>query len=101
MPFVLSLLTNRAGQIVLVAVAAYFYGFWSSPRVDVDAVIRAASDARDNHWRGVLAEKERENENRVAAAVAAAEAEPDLPADHAERMRVCRTSSTCRDRDRQ
>ncbi len=100
MPFVLSLLSNRLGQVVLVAIAAYFYGFWSSPRVDVDAVIRAASDARDNHWKTVLAQKERENENRVAAAVAAAEAEPPVSADRADRVRECASSPSCRDRRR-
>jgi hypothetical protein len=98
---VFSFLGNRWGQMVLVAVAAYFYGFWSVPRVDVQALVQTVETSRDNHWKAVLAEKERENETRVAAAVAAAEAEPPVSADRAERLRQCAASPSCRDRNRQ
>ena len=101
MSLLLTFLGNRWGQMILVAAAAYFYGFWSVPRVDVDAIQRNAIEARDGHWRAVLAEKERENDQRVRAAVAAAEAEPPVSSDRAERVRQCAASPSCRDRGRQ
>ncbi len=100
MAIALSFFGSRAGQIVLVAIAAYFYGFWSVPRVDVDALVSTVTQSRDNHWKAVLAEKERENDTRVAAAVAAAEAELPSSTDRAERVRQCAASPTCRDRGR-
>lgn len=100
MELILSFLGNRLGQTILVAVAAYFYGFWSVPRVNVDALIQATTESRDNHWKAVLAEKERENETRVAAAVAAAEAVADTPVDMPERVRVCKSSGSCRERNK-
>lgn len=87
---------NRFGQIGLALVAGYFFGFYSVPRVDVPAIVRNAEAGRDAHWQSVLRQKERENEARVAAALEAAEAEPDVPADRAERLRLCQQSPTCR-----
>jgi hypothetical protein len=93
---VMAFIGNRWGQMILVAAAAYFYGFYSVPRVDVPAIVRNAENGRDAHWQAVLRQKERENEERVTAAVTAAEAEPDTPADMDERVRLCRASPTCR-----
>ena len=100
MAFALAFLGNRWGQMIAIALAAYLYGFWSVPRVDVEAVQRHATEARDNHWRAILAEKERENEAKVASAIAAAEAEPPVSPDRAERVRQCAASPSCRDRRR-
>jgi hypothetical protein len=96
----LAFLGNRWGQVIVVAMAAYFFGFYSVEQPDIAAIERNAIAGRDAEWTRLLAQKERDHEARVAAAVAAAEYEPDLPADYAERLRVCRASSTCRDRGR-
>jgi len=97
MSLVLAFIGNRWGQMIAVALAAYFFGFYSVPRVDVPAIVRNAEAGRDAHWQAVLRQKERENDERVAAALAAAETESDTPADMAERVRLCRQSPTCRE----
>jgi hypothetical protein len=99
MPVIAAIIGNRFGQIGIALVAGYFFGFYSVPRVDVPAIVRNAEAGRDAHWQNVLRQKERENDARVAAAQEAADAEPDVPADRAERLRLCRQSPTCRSRN--
>lgn len=96
----LAILGNRWGQVILVAAAAYFYGFFSVEMPDIAAIERNAALGRDAEWTRLLAQKERDHDARVAAAVAAAEAEPPVSADRAERMRQCAASPSCRDRRR-
>jgi hypothetical protein len=96
----LAVLKNRWGMLAVGMFAAYLYGLYSIEMPDIAAIERNAALGRDAEWTRLLAQKERDHEARVAAAVAAAEYEPDLPADYAERLRVCRASSTCRDRGR-
>jgi hypothetical protein len=99
MPLVLSLLGSRWAMIAAAALGGFFYGFYSVPRVDVPAIVRNAEAGRDAHWQAVLRQKERENDARIAAAQEAADAEPDVPADRAERVRLCSASPTCRSRN--
>ena len=98
MELALTFLANRWGQLIAVALAAYFYGWFSVDRPDIDTIRREASEARDLYWHGQLAQKERENDARIAAALAAAETEPSVSDDRAERLRQCAKSPSCRDR---
>ncbi len=100
MAFALGLLGNRWGQMALIAISAYLYGFWSVPRVDVAAVQRHATEARDNHWRAVLAEKEREANAELAAAIEARDATPPVPVADADLDKLCQSSRTCSDNRR-
>lgn len=100
MSLALAFLGNRWGQLIAVALAAYFFGFYSVEQPDIKAIVHNAEVGRDAYWQAVLRQKERENDERVAAAIAAAEAEPPVSDDRAERLRQCATSPTCRDRSR-
>lgn len=91
-------LGNRWGQLIVAAAAAYFFGFYSAPRVDVPAIVRNAEAGRDAYWKDALRKQERESEARIEAAKKAAEAEPDTPEDDARRKELCETSPTCRER---
>lgn len=100
MSLLFAVLSNRWGQMFAVALAAYFFGFYSVPRVDVAAIERNAALGRDAEWTRLLAQKEREYDERVANARKAGENEQPVSADRAERVRQCSASPTCRDRRR-
>ena len=100
MNLALAFLGNRWGQLIAVALAAYLYGFFSVPRVDIAAVERNAIAGRDAHWQSKLRQESEAHEKALQAALAAAEAEPDTPSDMAARMRLCASSPTCRDKNR-
>lgn len=96
----LAFLGNRWGQMILVAVAAYFYGFWSVPRIDIDAFKTAVIQARDAHWQSKLAEQERLANAELAAAIEARDAALLVPVADADLDRLCKQSATCRDNRR-
>ncbi len=99
MTLFLTLLGNRWGQIIAVALAAFFYGFYSVPRVDVQAIVLNTEAARDAHWSRQLAQEKERYETHIKAALAAAEQVDDTPADLSERRRLCQQSATCRDKN--
>lgn len=95
-----SLLGNRFGQIGLAFLVGYFFAVYQIPRVDVKAIERNAMEARDAHWQRQLNAERETYEKRIQLAQEAAESEPDTPADLDERMRLCASSATCRDKNR-
>ena len=94
-----AVLGNRFGQIGLALLAGFFYGFYSVPRVDIAKIEANAIAGRDGYWQAKLRQESEAHEKAIAAALAAAEAEPDTPADMAERLRICASSPTCRNKD--
>ncbi len=98
-PFVLTFLASRIGMTATVAVGAFLaglvYAFAIIPQPDIPAIVR-----KDAYWNRQIATENAAHEQALAAALAAAEAEPPVPADMAERVRLCRASKACRDKDR-
>jgi len=105
MPFlpVLSLLWGNP-WMRLIGVGALAFGFgwvkgWNAyPRVDIAAIERNAMLGRDAEWQTKLLEEGKIHDQRVAEAYEAGKAVTALPADHAERVRVCSADAACRDR---
>lgn len=93
-------LGNRWGLLIAGVIAAYLYGFYSVEQPDIQAIVRNAQDGRDAYWQSQLAQERETHDKAIQAALAAADAESDTPADMVERLRLCRESPTCRDKDR-
>ncbi len=90
--------TRLAAAAVLAFGFGFVKGFQSVPRVDVAAIERNAMLGRDAEWQTKLLEEGKIHDQRVAEAYEAGKAVVALPADHAERVRVCSADAACRDR---
>ncbi len=82
--------------LAVVAIGAPAGAVWLSMR----SAVNAERQARDLHWQTEITKANQTHAEKLEAARKAAEAVAGTPADHAERVRVCRQSPTCRDRGR-
>ena len=86
-----------AGVIILGLIGAIGYTAGSGGKREA---IDAAIAENDLHWTNHLQAERDRNANELTAARRAGAAESDTPADAAERLRICESSATCRDRNR-
>lgn len=85
-----------AGMLVaLVVVGGPAGAVWLHMHGVVREARNTERNARDLYWIAKLNEENEIHEKRIAEANKADE--PDLPADRAERVRLCSRSATCRD----
>ncbi len=95
-------LGNEWTRLAAIAVLCFGFGWvkgWGAvPRVDVAQVQRVAAEARDNEWKARLADEERAHESRIEAAIEVGKSIAATPGDAAERMRVCKSDASCRER---
>ena len=82
--------------LTVVAIGAPAGAVWLHMRGVRDLAVAA----RDLHWTTELTKANDTHAKTLAAARKAAETVPATPDDHAERLRVCQQSATCRDRRR-
>jgi hypothetical protein len=95
----LSFLGNRWGQMIAVAAAAYFYGFYSVPRVDIKALELNTIQARDAYWQTKLADQARTLETQISEwqrKAEEAEAAHPTPTDQAGLAKLCEGDALCR-----
>lgn len=78
----------------------FFAAFAAMPQIDVPAIVRNAENGRDAYWQRKLIEANEAHEHTLAAAAEAAKAVMPIPADMPSRLRVCRASADCRDKNR-
>ena len=99
MTLLLSFLGNRWGQLIAVALAAYLYGFWSVPRVDIKALELNTIKARDAYWQTKLADQARTLEAQIdewQRKAEAAETASPTPTDQAGLAKLCKEDKLCR-----
>jgi hypothetical protein len=86
-----------AGVALLCLAFGFVKGFNAVPKVDIAALERNASAARDAEWTRKITEQEREHEREMAAAREARDATPIIAAD-ADLAKLCNASADCRDK---
>ncbi len=104
MPLLISLLSgllgNEFGRLGLVAaivgLAGWHLGFNAVPKVDVPAIIRNTTEARDAEWDRKLTEANKAHEANLALAVEAAQAVAATPVDKTEASILCAKDKLCR-----
>jgi hypothetical protein len=95
------LLGNEWARLAAVAVLCLGFGFvrgWAAhPKIDIAALERNASAARDADWTQKITQQEREHEREMAAAREARDSTPIIAAD-ADLAKLCNADAACRDK---